>query len=396
MQASGLLSCALQVRRWVSHEKALGTREHVSDSLKDSTTGVCLKRLAFGALVACLAILAGCQSSTTIVPKPVFKQDLRSFGFPVEADGRIIGSYSDVTFLTDDLVLVTVNTRVYGIDESHSDFPASKLLLFDLRQKALLKLTEIPVEKTPGSVQATVNGHFALLNQMGVHLCSLDLACGRPVKSRGPLSVSPRGAKIAVGGNGKTEQILLDGATLAEISRFAWKDPTIIPGDNGLLAIEDNKLYVRLPQQPDKPFSFGGGGIWPEARFLSPNIVADFASDKILAVATTDGKILYRLSVNPRWDLMEIATSSSGSRFAFHTAGYTRLSSILNFFRPEPNRHFNLEQINVMECATGKSRFKMSWDPRPYVPYLTTPALSPDGHKVAMLRSGFLEVFDIR
>ena len=47
---------------------------------------------------------------------------------------------------------------------------------------------------------------------------------------------------------------------------------------------------------------------------------------------------------------------------------------------------------------TGLEEFadRLEWDPRPYEGDLTDPALSPDGYKLAVIRKGRLEVFDIQ
>jgi hypothetical protein len=91
---------------------------------------------------------------------------------------------------------------------SFTDQPISKLLLSDVSRRSLLKTSEMLVEKAAGSVRSIVysQGQFALLNELGLHLCSRELDCGLPVITRGPLFVSPEGSRISVGGNSKTEQ----------------------------------------------------------------------------------------------------------------------------------------------------------------------------------------------
>ncbi len=353
------------------------------------------RALRFTALLATLTIAFACGKPSE--PEPFFREDLHPFGFLTEAHSRIVGNFPDINFLTDDLVLVSVNSRVYGwVEESLSDQPVSKLLLFDASRRTLLNTAEMPVEKDVGSVRATRNGEFVLLNESGVRLCSRELQCGVPIATRGPLFVSPGGTRIAVGGNGQTQQKLLDGASLTELEHFSWTNPTIIPGDSALLIRQDNKLYMRLPEKPDQRLPFGGLGIWPEARFLNPNTIADFESDKVLAVARTDGSIRFRVPVSARWDVTDISTTASGSRFCFHEAGYTRFNSILNFYDIESSRPLNFESVNVLSTDSGKSLLKLRWDPRPYVGYLSTPALSPDGHRLAIIRNGFLEVFEVQ
>jgi hypothetical protein len=293
--------------------------------------------------------------------------------------------------------LVSVNIRVYRpAEESFSDQPVSKLLLFDVSQRNLLKTAEMPVEKQIGSVRATRRSEFVLLNESGLHVCSRELECRSPVATRGPLFVSPQGTRIVVGGNGQTQQKLLDSTSLTELEHFSWTNPDVIPGESGLLIRQDKNLYIRLPQKPDQQLPFGGGGIWPEARFLNLNTVADFESDKALAVARTDGTILFRVPVSARWQVTEISTTASGSRFCFHEAGYTTFNSILNFYDIESSRPVNFESVSVMSTVSGKSLLKLRWDPRPYVGYFATPALSSDGHKLAVIHNGFLEVFEVQ
>lgn len=359
------------------------------------------KRLAV--LLASIAViaLAGCRNvpKPTLRAQPVFRRDLRPFGFPTEAGGRIVGSYSDLNFLTDDMVLVTVNTRTYGVDESHPDEPPTKFLLFDIARSSLLKTAEMPVDKATGSVRAAANGGFVVLNRAGLHLCSREMECGPELKGRAPLFVSPGRTRIAIAEIGKTGQTLLDGVALNQLQQFPWFDPAVVPGDNGLIVIEDDKLYVRLPGKPDQALPFNTGdlrsnGVWPQVGFLDASTIAALVSDKTLAVVGIDGKPRYRVPVRTRSHLAEVRTSMSGSRFCLHQAGYSFLGSILAFL--DPDRPFNYEAVNVMATDSGKSRFRLTWDPRPYTGNLSSPALSPNGHRVAFIRHGFLEIFEVR
>jgi hypothetical protein len=228
-------------------------------------------------------------------PKRVFYQDLHTFGFITEGHGRTIGSFTDINFLSNDLLLITVNTRMYGaVVPSFSDQPVSKLLLFDISQGRLVRSTEMPVEKAEGSVRATRGGQFVLLNESGLRVCSVELECGSPFLTRGPLFAFPQGTRIVAGGNAKTPQKLLDG-DMKELAQFPWNNPNVVPGDGGLLIRQDGKLYARFAGGSDQPLSFGGGGIWPEARFLNRETISDFESDKTLAIAKVDGTVLFRV-----------------------------------------------------------------------------------------------------
>jgi len=356
---------------------------------------ISIRRCLSACLIAALAAaLCGCRAVPVPVSKPIFRHDLRPFGYPTEALGRIVGNYSDVSFLSNDLVLVTVNTTTFAAeDSSPSDLPASRLLLFDLAQRGAPVATEMPVRKAKDSVQSAGNGSFVLLNQAGVQICSRELQCGPAVKAGGPLFLSPQGTRIAAG---RSEQKVLEGTTLKILHEFGANEPRVVPGDNGLLYAQKGKLYVKFDDQPEPQFVLdtASTGVWPNANFLNANSVEAVQADRSMALATIDGKVLFRLPLSPGSFIAEVSTAASGSRFCFHDAGYTGLNALLNFFSIE--RPFNLERVNVMDVASGKSRFKLWWDPRPYVGELSRPALSPDGHRVAVLRHGFLEVYAVR
>src|SRR3974390_1898954 len=174
-----------------------------------------VRSLAF----AFLAALVSCNKDSD--PNPLFREDLHPFGFITEAHSQMLGSFTDLNFLSNDVVLVTLNTRVYGkIVEPFSDQPDSKLLLFDISQRKILKTTQMPIEKAAGSVRATRDGEFVLLNEPGLHLCSPELECELQIAALGPLFVSPEGTRIVVGGNGQSEEVLVDSASLADPQKF--------------------------------------------------------------------------------------------------------------------------------------------------------------------------------
>jgi hypothetical protein len=56
-----------------------------------------------------------------------------------------------------------------------------------------------------------------------------------------------------------------------------------------------------------------------------------------------------------------------------------------------PSRRFQPDAY----IGSGKSLFELHWDPRPHVGVISVPALSPDGRRLAAIRHGFLEVFEI-
>lgn len=332
-------------------------------------------------------------------PVPAFVQDLHGFGFLTQAKPET-ASYTDVVFLTDDTVLVTINQKVFSghlfYSKSIGDRPPSKLLLFDISQRKLVRTAEFPIEKTMLSVRATQNGEFVLLNEEGIHLCSTTLECSKSVPSRGPVRVSPRGTRLIVGGNGRTVPKLLDSATFNELDSFpAGLDREVVPGDAALLLWSRRDLRMRSSGQPDQPIPLGRDGFPPEARFLNDHKIAGFESNTTLSIATVGGKILYRIPVQTRWNLARLVSSTSGTRFCFHEAGYTHWNSVVNFLDIDSGRPLNFERVTVFDTDSGRVLLKMGWDPRPYEGDLTDPALSPDGHKLAIVRKGRLEVFDI-
>ncbi len=349
-----------------------------------------------------LAVTVGCEKAPA--SRPVFITDLHAYGFNSKASGQAVGVFTDINFLSNDLVLVTINQKVYGpVEPSFTDRPPSKLLLFDLLRRALVATLDLPIEKNLGSVKATQNGQFVLLDEAGLRLCSGSLECGSPRPALGPLLVSPKGTRLVVGGNAQTGKKLLDSSSLNELESFSPANSKVIPGDNLLLVRRNSssvgiispQLYLRLPGKPDYQLGFGGADPWPDARFLSDNVLTYFESDHALAVAKIDGTILYRLPVRTRWRLAEITTSTSGSRFCFHEAGYTSLNAVLNFQDFDSGRPYNFESVKIVETNSGKLVFELEWDPRPYISYILAPALSPDGRKVALIRSGILQIFEV-
>jgi hypothetical protein len=331
-------------------------------------------------------------------PEPFFKQDLTPYGFPTEGYGQTIQNYTDVVFLTDNLVLVSVNTRTLGsVELINTDVPLSKLVLFDLPTKAVVKTTDFAVEKGHDSVKSLIDGRFALLNETGVNFCSQMLECQKAIDSANPLFVSPRGTRIAVGGNGQTPQRVLETNSLKELGEFAWKAARVIPGDNGMLLARDDKLYVQTSDSSERQLPFRDPySSWPHERFLNDKIVAGFISENSLGVARLDGTILYQKPVKQFWgSLNEILPTVPGTVFCFHEAGHTKLNSVINFLDIEDTRPYNTETITVFETESGRTVFRSEWDPRPYVGRLGSPAFSPDGHELAVMHGSYLEVYRI-
>jgi hypothetical protein len=275
--------------------------------------------------------------------------------------GKFAPGYTDVQFLTDNLLLLCLNSR-----GSFSDQPDSVLALFDVDQKKLVRSAQYPVEKIEGSVVATQNGNFVVLNQKGIHLCSVDLICGPAFATKGPMRVLPGGTQILAGGYAQTEVDILDASTLQmlrpapENLAISINDETLL---NGSAMINDDTLAeIHYPGRA-----------------------------QVMPVIDVRGRELYRIPVIDLSDAMVIP-NRSGSRFCLFEAGYTRWNKMVNFLDIDSSRLPNFARVRVFDTSSGKQLFILRWDPRPSS--VRTPAISPDGHRIALIRHATLEVFE--
>jgi hypothetical protein len=357
-----------------------------------------------GALFAAMLVLS-VPSGVPAQQSPIFKEDLHPYGFLTSARVATIINYTDVNFLTDALLLVTVNQVDFSgsrfVTYPLGDRPPAKLLLFDVSQKILLKSKDMAIEKETNSVRAIAGGRFALINEAGLQICSPDLKCGPSLAARGSVKASPAGTRIVVGGPAFGTEQLLDAASLKVLDHFSTTDSDreiagpVIPGDDGLLLQLRGTQYLRLAGQPDRQLPFPCCPFQPAASFINATTIADIESDKALVVEKTDGTILYRIRIRARpGGGVETIPAQSGARFCLHETGWTALNSAMNLGFDE-DRDFTAESIRVFAADSGKILFDLHENPRPYLARLSTPALSPDGHRLAMIRRGFLEVFEI-
>ena len=82
--------------------------------------------------------------------KSSFRAELKQFGYI--NDSRT-AEYSSLGFLSDDLLLVTINQRVsHGVDPLVTDEPPSTLVVFDLSTKQAVRRALMPVTKSARSV----------------------------------------------------------------------------------------------------------------------------------------------------------------------------------------------------------------------------------------------------
>lgn len=326
-------------------------------------------------------------------PRPIFTVQLESQQMRVSNGPRVasevnpkapdVVDYSGVQFLTDNLLLVSLNVRVLNKPAYplFADQPDSTLVLFGINQKKLLGTASYPVEKSSGAVHATENGQFVVLNQEGVHVCRSDLTCGPPFATNGPIRVLPGGTKLLVGGNRQTDVDLLDASTLQVLSSPAPRNLSMGLMSGVFLAPREARGGLAMSQ--------GQGEIINEttvARF-------DSSDGQIMTIRKVDGGALYTIPITASYETT-LAANRTGSRFCALEQSYTRWNRIVNFLDIDSSRPHNFARVRVFDTASGKQLFETHWDPRPSQ-IAPSPALSPDGHKLALIRHSELEVFDI-
>lgn len=326
------------------------------------------------------------------VPAPIFREDLHAFNYPRKLPHQHLADYTDLAFLTDNLILVSINERFFAgpVEPASTDKPAPKLLVFDISQKALVKTADLPVKKFMGSVRATHDGKFVALAVPTLRLCSQNLECDPPIliPGDGPLFVSPRGTRVMAGGNGQNEQQLLDADSLKTLNHFAFGQAAM-PGDTAVLATRGKQLYLLRDDMPDKLLNFRGG-----AQFLGDDVFVAYENDLTLIGVDLDGTIRYRISILPRWSGTDVIPATFGSRFCIHQNAYKfRGSKLIEGDYPKTVSHVDIYRI--FDTHSGNELFHFEWDPRPYISTLIAPVLSPSGHRLAVIHSGYLEIFEL-
>jgi hypothetical protein len=253
-----------------------------------------------------------------------------------------------------------------------------------------------------GAVQATANGHFLMLSSYGLHLCSAELSelkFGTPRRTDGPVRVSPQGNRAIVGGFQFTEQRLIDAGSLSDLETFKPRTPEVVPGDAGLLLVRDQHTLVRMPSGKDLDLGLAEG-VFPTSRFLDRDKVVGI---RMLSISTgkatvlkVDGTVLYQIDVEEAWRRQtHFIPCASGLRFAVVELYFTRLNSLINFFDIGDTRAYNRVRVRVFDVATGKQRLELQWDPRGYRGEDILPALSPSGHRLAIVHKGRVQVYEI-
>lgn len=243
--------------------------------------------------------------------------------------------YSTVGFLSENLLLVAINQAPDGSPHPlFEETPDAILVLFDVSQEKPRKIAHMPISESVVSdaVRPALGGNFLVQSLSEVKLCSADLQCDRAYATKGPLWLSADRAKVVVGGNLMTKRVVLDSRTLAPI-----------PGEYPARVVTD----------------------WQQS-------------------GRRDGSFVDSISSVDRTRLMRVETQQ------------TRWSKITNPLGGLGSRPYDRRIIRVYDTQTGRELLTLRWDPRhDWGGILRKPALSANGHRVALLRRGLVEVFEV-
>jgi hypothetical protein len=349
-------------------------------------------RTPFGRLtwIPIFLAICGCRADQAI--RPVSALDLRKYGYHL-ADS--IGDFTEIAFLSNDLLVVSVNQRVNeSFMLADADSPKSAVFVMDLKTNGVKRVAEMPIRKSSGSLHAVSEERFAVLTLDGFKLCSRDLKCGPTIHGPPPLLASPRGKRIALGGSGMTRRKVFEVESLREIASLEDSDFTgflgvAIPGDSALLVSRSvTSLAILQPGKGASIIEFSRGSDFTKSRFLSDERIIFLDNDSGTAVVCDlDGKELHRYQLEKVYRARFLPTAS-GTRFGIYEYNLPGIEE------SGPN-HF--QRVRVMDTQSGNEVGNVQWDLQSdAVGSAVTPRLSPSGHLLARVRDGFLEVLPIK
>jgi hypothetical protein len=339
-------------------------------------------------------------------PKPIFEQDLRQLGYEYQWDNwkrtGVHYQFTDLAFLSDNLLLLSVrevsdaelNQRP-AIEEAlaRGEMPGSqlsRLILFNIEEKRVVRSARLPVRKMDNAIQAAGSEQFLMLSVFGLHLCSAEFVCGAPRSTDGRITASPRGTRVVLHEYRAMDQLLLDVRSLS-VAQTIGRDPEVIPGDRGLLLDNYGKVSARMPGSQDVDLGLESNGVYPEVRFLDETTVIGLKGEKA-AVVKVDGTIQFQIAVRDAWrGHTRFVPSASGTTFCIAELDKTGFHP----FDIADSRPYNFRRVRVFEVTDGKQLFQIEWDPRDYSGEDILPALSPNGRRLAVVRKGKLQVYEI-
>lgn len=192
----------------------------------DTDVEFCCMNLRKHACTLLLSLLATSHSWTSEAKdRPSFRANLQQFGY---LTGRGVAEYSSLGFLSNDLLLVVVNQRVFhaGIEPLTTDNPPSTLVVFDIAEKQILRSGVMTIKKSPRSVAFLNTGGFLVASLSRVKLCAPDLRCEKSFPNPRGLPLDPANAKSITGIEVplRSEDVSADGARAvsAELSSTTW------------------------------------------------------------------------------------------------------------------------------------------------------------------------------
>ncbi len=346
-----------------------------------------------------LFLVLSCCSATFAADATIAMLDLRTFGYRFTGSASSFSDYTDFGFLSDDLLVISINQRGFGtVEPLFADSPDSTLVVFDVKRASVTATRKMTVEKQAGSVQVIGGERFAVLNKKGLQFCDSTLKCGPPIEAQGPLFISPQGKWVAVGGNGRSQQKIIDAESLRQVVVFEQGSvfQLVIPGEGAFLIsknqFNDDSVTIQRPGKRDARLTVDSRGNFRELRFLNSESLACLDHDASEVVVTDmDARPIRRYKVAKAWRT-GILTAALGTRFGIYEHGYTALNSLVNFLDIDEGRPQDFQRVRVIDISSGKEVYRIEWDPRPF---LAKPALSPSGSRLARVRGGILEVLQI-
>jgi hypothetical protein len=343
--------------------------------------------------------LTCCCSGTWAADVAFARLDLQEFGYQFTGSTPVFADYSDLGFLSEDLLLISINQRSFSaVERTFADTPSSTLVVFDIKRGNVLATEKMSVAKMKGSVQVVKGERFAILNEKGLQFCDTTLECRPPIDAPpGPVFVSPKGEWVSVGGYAGSQQKVINAESLKEVAVFDSRMPQnvfqrVIPGDGAMLVNKNEVVTIQRPGKQDARLNIDSGGNFSELRFLNSESLACLDHDGSAVVVTDmDAKEIRRYKVAKAWRTGFLPTTS-GTRFGIYEHGYTLLNSVINFLDIDEGRPQDFQRVRVIDMVSGNEVSQLEWDPRPH---LVKPALSPSGHRIARVRAGFLEVLQV-
>src|ERR1700733_3147500 len=252
------------------------------------------RTLMFLAFLGCCAAAFGADVVSSSL-------DLRNFGYRFTGSTSVFADYSGLSFLSNDLLVISINQRSFGpVELTNADIPESTIVVFDVKRASIMTTGKMAVEKTWESVQAISRERFAVLNEKGLQFCDPDLRCEPIAPAFGPMFVFPQGKRVAVGGNRLTAQTVIDTESLKQVAVFghAQNGHPAIPGDGAMLVDKNGRITIQRSGAEDVPLNVPNKWAFLEYRFLNPGSVACLNEDTSEAVVSdTDGKQTRRYKV---------------------------------------------------------------------------------------------------